>query len=272
MFFPFSSFHSAKKAAKMAEKQAKQAVKDAVATAVTSEKKEKAKPAKEKKEEDAPFVNTTPKGEKKGACPVFLVRGPHRAHFFSLDMTQAMASGYNPIAVESAWYDWWEAQGFFVPKLKEDGSPVNAENGTFVVAFPPPNVTGALHIGHALTVAIQDSLIRWYALISLFIFWDPCLRRHRMLGKATLFVPGFDHAGISTQSVVEKRLFKTTGKTRHDVGREQFLENVWQWKNEYALRFVCVLGVNLFKSFRSDFIFKLSSSYIQSAASAWSFV
>ncbi|GJJ15026.1 AP-1 adaptor complex sigma subunit Aps1 [Clathrus columnatus] len=199
-----NSKSQAKKAAKLAEKQAKQAVKavkDTVTTAVPGEKKEKVKPAKEKKEEDVSFVNTTPKGEKK-------------------DMTQPMASGYNPIAVESAWYDWWETQEFFIPKLKKDGTPVNAENGTFVIPLPPPNVTGALHIGHALTVAIQDTLIRW----------------NRMLGKATLFVPGFDHAGISTQSVVEKRLFKTTGQTRHDLGREKFLETVWQWKHDYQAR------------------------------------
>lgn len=61
-----------------------------------------------------------------------------------------------------------------------------------------------------------------------------CTIRNRMLGKATLFVPGFDHAGISTQSIVEKRLYKTSGKTRHDLGREKFLETVWQWKHEYV--------------------------------------
>lgn len=129
-------------------------------------------------------------------------------------MAQPMASGYDPIAVESAWYDWWEAQGFFSPQTLPDGSP--KPEGTFVIPAPPPNVTGSLHIGHALTVAIQDTLIRW----------------NRMLGKTTLFVPGFDHAGISTQSVVEKRLYKSSGRTRHDLGREKFLETVWTWKNE----------------------------------------
>ena len=125
-----------------------------------------------------------------------------------------MASGYDPIAVESAWYDWWEAQGFFSPQTQPDGSP--KPEGTFVIPCPPPNVTGALHIGHALTTAIQDALIRW----------------NRMLGKTALFVPGFDHAGISTQSVVEKRLYKSSGRTRHDLGRDKFLETVWVWKNE----------------------------------------
>lgn len=70
-----------------------------------------------------------------------------------------MASGYNPIAVESAWYDWWQAQGFFEPQLDANGGP--KPEGLFVIPAPPPNVTGSLHIGHALTTAIQDCLIRW---------------------------------------------------------------------------------------------------------------
>ncbi|KAK7463838.1 valine--tRNA ligase [Stygiomarasmius scandens] len=194
---------AAKKEAKRLEKEAKlaaKAVKNAAANAagaVTGEKKVKAE--KKKEEEDAPFVNTTPKGEKK-------------------DLSQPMAAGYNPIAVESAWYDWWNAQGFFAPQLTPEGN-IKPE-GVFVIPAPPPNVTGSLHIGHALTTAIQDTLIRW----------------NRMLGKTTLFSPGFDHAGISTQSVVEKRLFKTSGKTRHDLGREKFLETVMDWKNDYQGR------------------------------------
>ncbi|KAF8332211.1 tRNA synthetases class I-domain-containing protein [Amanita rubescens] len=129
-----------------------------------------------------------------------------------------MAAGYNPIAVESAWYDWWLEQGFFKPQLAPDGKP--KPQGLFVIPAPPPNVTGSLHIGHALTTALQDTLIRW----------------NRMLGKTVLFAPGFDHAGISTQSVVEKRLYKTSGKTRHDLGREAFLETVMDWKNDYQGR------------------------------------
>ncbi|THV07564.1 hypothetical protein K435DRAFT_959639 [Dendrothele bispora CBS 962.96] len=198
-----NSKSAAKKEAKRLEKEAKlaaKAVKNAaanVAGAVTGEKKAKAE--KKKEEEEAPFVNTTPKGEKK-------------------DLSQPMAAGYNPIAVESAWYDWWNAQGFFSPQLTSEDK-IKSE-GLFVIPAPPPNVTGSLHIGHALTTAIQDTLVRW----------------NRMLGKTTLFSPGFDHAGISTQSVVEKRLFKTTGKTRHDLGREKFLETVMDWKNDYQGR------------------------------------
>ncbi|KAF9050760.1 valine-tRNA ligase [Hymenopellis radicata] len=188
---------AAKKEAKRLEKEAKLAAK-ALKNAVKPESEKKVKVEKEKKEEEAPFVNTTPKGEKK-------------------DLSQPMAAGYNPIAVESAWYDWWHAQGFFQPKLTPEGKPTE---DIFVVPAPPPNVTGSLHIGHALTTAIQDSLVRW----------------NRMLGKTTLFVPGFDHAGISTQSVVEKRLYKEHGQTRHDLGREQFVERVMDWKNDYQTR------------------------------------
>ncbi|EJT98070.1 hypothetical protein DACRYDRAFT_24610 [Dacryopinax primogenitus] len=129
-----------------------------------------------------------------------------------------MGSGYNPIAVESAWYDWWDQQGFFLPVLGPDAKP--KPEGLFVIASPPPNVTGSIHLGHALMVAIQDAVSRW----------------NRMLGKTVLFVPGFDHAGISTQAVVERRLYKSTGKTRHDFGREDFIKQVWEWRNHYQER------------------------------------
>jgi valyl-tRNA synthetase len=145
-----------------------------------------------------------------------------------------MASSYNPIAVESAWYDWWNEQGFFEPQTENSNS---RSEGLFVIPAPPPNVTGNLHIGHGLTTAIQDSLVRWYVMrFSIYTCKDELTAqfRYRMRGKTTLFLPGFDHAGISTQSVVEKRLFKTTGKTRHDLGREKFLDTVLEWKNESA--------------------------------------
>lgn len=192
----------AKKAEKLAKFNAKAAVKAAAASTSESKdgKKEKAAPAKAKKADEPEFVNTTPAGEKK-------------------DMSQPMANGYNPIAVESAWYDWWDAQGYFKPELNPETGKAK-EEGLFVIPAPPPNVTGSLHIGHGLTVAIQDTLVRW----------------NRMLGKTTLFVPGFDHAGISTQAVVEGRIWKLEGKTRHDYGREAFLEKVWAWKDEYQAR------------------------------------
>ncbi|KAF9510893.1 hypothetical protein BS47DRAFT_1347375 [Hydnum rufescens UP504] len=194
-----NSKSAAKKEAKRLELLAKKAAKTPKQALETVVDKKKPAVDKARKEEDAPYVNTTPKGHKK-------------------DMSEPMAAGYNPIAVESAWYDWWESQGFFAPVMGPDGKP--KPEGSFIIPAPPPNVTGNLHIGHGLTVAIQDALIRW----------------NRMLGKTTLFAPGFDHAGISTQSVVEKRLYKTFGQTRHDLGREKFLEKVWDWKNDYQQR------------------------------------
>jgi valyl-tRNA synthetase len=125
-----------------------------------------------------------------------------------------MPSSYDPTKVEAAHYDWWEKEGYFKPQYKVDGTPL--DKGCFSIVFPPPNVTGNLHIGHALTTAIQDGLIRW----------------KRMQGYTTLFVPGFDHAGIATQAVVENRIMKNEGKTRHDYGREKFLEKVWEWKDQ----------------------------------------
>ncbi|KAJ1979733.1 valine--tRNA ligase [Dimargaris verticillata] len=192
--------NEAKRRAKMEKFAAKQAAKAAAAAnpgaaakPKKAPKKETAVPAKEQ------FVNTTPKGDKK-------------------DMTEEMASSYNPQAVEAAWYAWWEKQGCFQPELTADGKP--KPEGLFVVPMPPPNVTGSLHIGHALTVSIQDTLVRW----------------NRMKGLTTLYHPGMDHAGISTQAVVEKAMWKEQGLTRHDVGRDAFLEKVWEWKETFGGR------------------------------------
>lgn len=122
---------------------------------------------------------------------------------------------YDPLTIESGRYEWWEAQGFFEPEFGPDGN-VKPE-GKFVIPIPPPNVTGDLHMGHALTNALQDTMIRW----------------QRMKGKTVLWLPGYDHAGISTQSVVEKILWKTEGKTRHDVGREVMTNMIWDWTYKY---------------------------------------
>ncbi|KAJ3144539.1 hypothetical protein HK101_002653 [Irineochytrium annulatum] len=132
------------------------------------------------------------------------------------DLTTPFAAKYSPSAVESSWYAWWEKEGFFKPELTPEGKPLPA--GTFTLSIPPPNVTGSLHVGHALTNSIQDTLTRW----------------NRMLGKTTLFVPGCDHAGIATQVVVEKKIMREQKKTRHDLGREEFVKNVWAWKNQYG--------------------------------------
>ncbi|KAL1916953.1 uncharacterized protein VTP21DRAFT_5150 [Calcarisporiella thermophila] len=190
--------NEAKRQAKLAKFAAKQAAL-AAAKAQSNDKSEKKdkKDKKDKKAKEQEFVDNTPPGEKK-------------------DLSQPMASGYNPKAVESAWYAWWEKEGFFLPEMGPDGKP--KEEGTFVVAMPPPNVTGSLHIGHALTCAIQDALTRW----------------HRMCGKTVLLNPGIDHAGISCQSVVEKRLWVEKKQTRHDIGREAFIQEVWKWKERYG--------------------------------------
>ena len=117
---------------------------------------------------------------------------------------------YDPRNVESKWYQFWEEQGFFHVEPDESGE-------VFSVVIPPPNVTGSLHMGHALNVTLQDVLVRW----------------RRMQGKLTLWVPGTDHAGIATQHVVEEMLAKE-GIDRRSLGREAFVERVWQWKERYG--------------------------------------
>ncbi|WP_456385409.1 valine--tRNA ligase [Desulfolithobacter sp.] len=110
--------------------------------------------------------------------------------------------------VESRWYAYWQEHKTFAATM-EDGKP------SFSIVIPPPNVTGVLHIGHALNNTLQDILVRY----------------HRMKGDNTLWVPGTDHAGIATQNVVERQL-ASEGKTRHDLGRDKFIERVWQWREE----------------------------------------
>ncbi|MFH1799574.1 MAG: valine--tRNA ligase [Candidatus Omnitrophota bacterium] len=143
---------------------------------------------------------------------------------------------YNSKQVETKWYSLWESKGYFRPqsdgaaqttdhrpqttaKTKEKSAVCSPQSGVlpYVIVIPPPNVTGILHMGHALNNSIQDVLVRW----------------NRMKGRDTLWVPGVDHAGIATQNVVEKKLAKEK-KTRWDVGREAFLKEVWKWKNEHG--------------------------------------
>ncbi len=121
-----------------------------------------------------------------------------------------LAPRYQSQEVEARWYSFWESRGFLTPKIDPKKKP-------YVVVIPPPNVTGILHMGHALNNSIQDILVRW----------------HRMKGEPALWVPGTDHAGIATQNVVEKKLAKE-GKRRHDLGREKFVEEVWKWKEEHG--------------------------------------
>ena len=123
-----------------------------------------------------------------------------------------LPKAYDPAAVEPDLYEDWLAAGLFAADPNDDGEP-------FAIVIPPPNVTGALHIGHALTNAIEDAMIR----------------RARMQGKNAVWIPGMDHAGIATQNVVEKQL-AAEGTDRHELGREAFIERVWEWKEEYGGR------------------------------------
>ena len=136
------------------------------------------------------------------------------------DLTGEMAAAYHPLDVEEHWYEWWEKSGFFRPRSDFEawGAERVKKEGQFTICLPPPNVTGSLHIGHALTNAVQDAVVRW----------------RRMRGENVLWVPGTDHAGIATQVVVEKKLKRDHNLTRHDLGREKFVEKVWEWKHEYA--------------------------------------
>ncbi|XP_057851241.1 valine--tRNA ligase, chloroplastic/mitochondrial 2 isoform X2 [Cryptomeria japonica] len=113
-------------------------------------------------------------------------------------------------SAEERIYNWWESQGFFKPNLNKDGR-------SFVISMPPPNVTGALHMGHAMFVTLEDIMIRYW----------------RMKGRSTLWIPGTDHAGIATQLVVEK-LLASEGTRREDLSRDEFVARVWEWKRKYG--------------------------------------
>ena len=124
--------------------------------------------------------------------------------------TSAMATRYDPSGVEERWQETWEAEGLY-------NADPDASRKSFAIAHPPPNVTGDLHLGHALQLSLADAIVR----------------TRRMQGFNVLFQPGYDHAGISTQNAVEKHL-ALEGKTRHDLGREAFEERVWEWLREYG--------------------------------------
>lgn len=122
---------------------------------------------------------------------------------------------YDPASVEKKWYEFWEKNRYFHAEPEPGEKP-------FSIVIPPPNITGKLHMGHALDNTLQDILIRW----------------HRMMGDNTLWMPGYDHAGLATQIKVEEVLKKEEGKTRFDLGREEFVKRVWAWKEEYGDRII----------------------------------
>src|SRR6478672_3882420 len=125
---------------------------------------------------------------------------------------------------QSRIYGEWESRGFFHAEPPAEGS-VDPSQGPYCIVIPPPNVTGALHLGHALNNTLQDIQIRM----------------HRMQGYNALWMPGTDHAGIATQAVVERRLREEEGKTRHDLGREKLVERIWEWKAQYETRILSQL-------------------------------
>ncbi|KAM1232010.1 hypothetical protein ACFX13_042613 [Malus domestica] len=178
---------------KALEKAAKLQAQQASSSSSKKSEKKHVKRSNQEEENEEDFIDPeTPFGQKKR-------------------MSNLMAKEYSPSVVEKSWYEWWEKTGFFVADAKSSKPP-------FVIVLPPPNVTGALHIGHALTAAVEDTIIRW----------------RRMSGYNTLWVPGMDHAGIATQVVVEKKLMRESKLTRHDIGREKFVAEVWNWKNKYG--------------------------------------
>lgn len=126
-----------------------------------------------------------------------------------------LPTAWNAASVEAQWYPRWLEAGLFSPASAPGRAP-------YVIMMPPPNVTGSLHMGHAIFVTLQDVLTR----------------THRMRGEATLWLPGVDHAGIATQAVVERELKRLEGKSRHDLGRDAFLERVWAWKNKNGDRII----------------------------------
>ncbi|NLY40160.1 MAG: class I tRNA ligase family protein, partial [Desulfovibrionales bacterium] len=129
---------------------------------------------------------------------------------------EPLAKGYEPADVEKRWLDYWTDHQIFTPNMaKAAAEPDN----TYSIVIPPPNVTGALHMGHALNITLQDILCR-------------SMRQH---GKTVLWIPGTDHAGIATQNVVERKLL-SQGVQRADLGREKFIEQVWEWKEDYGGR------------------------------------
>jgi valyl-tRNA synthetase len=132
--------------------------------------------------------------------------------------TTELPKQFDHSAAQDRWYPFWEENGYFHSEPNQDKKP-------FTIVIPPPNVTGALHLGHALNNTLQDVLIR----------------QKRMQGFEALWVPGVDHAGIATQAVVERRLLQEEKKSRHDLGREGLVRRIWAWKDEYQARILSQL-------------------------------
>ena len=133
-------------------------------------------------------------------------------------MSHDLPKAYDPSAIEARWAEYWIKEKLFSVATPQPGAPAkSAQRPVFTLLLPPPNITGRLHMGHMLNQTQMDIIVRW----------------HRMRGFLTLWLPGTDHAGIATQMMVERQLAKE-GKRRRDLGRERFVERVWEWKREYG--------------------------------------
>ena len=132
-------------------------------------------------------------------------------------MPHELPKSYEPGAIETRWADYWIKEKLFSVPTPPEGHAPEKTRPVFTLLLPPPNVTGRLHMGHMLNQTQMDIIVRW----------------HRMRGFITLWLPGTDHAGIATQMMVEKQLEKE-GKKRREMGREKFVERVWEWKREYG--------------------------------------
>ncbi len=133
-------------------------------------------------------------------------------------MATELAKQYDPREAQQRWLAFWDERGYFHSRPDAGREP-------FCIVIPPPNVTCALHMGHALNNTLQDVLIRW----------------RRAQGYNALWMPGTDHAGIATQAVVERRVREEEGKTRRDLGREELVKRIWQWKDQYEQRILTQL-------------------------------
>ena len=127
-------------------------------------------------------------------------------------MSNQLSQVYNPSEIEQQIYQQWEDGDYFRPEKQVELGLASSDGPHWCITMPPPNVTGALHLGHAMTAAVEDLMTRY----------------HRMRGFETLFLPGSDHAGIATQNVVERELAKE-GLDRHTLGRSKFFARVWEW-------------------------------------------
>ena len=128
-----------------------------------------------------------------------------------------IAKAYEPHSVEQRWYPFWDEKGYFKP---------HGDGPIYCITIPPPNVTGSLHMGHALGCTIEDIFTRW----------------RRMAAYNAMWLPGMDHAGIATQTVVERELRGMEKKSRHDIGREAFIQRVWEWRARTGDRILELAG------------------------------